>query len=132
MMDSYCFSWMLQWKSPNLPFEVKGVHIFQTFWKPDFCTPFLFLELETSNIGYLLIFWFPVTVQSFINIGQHWYKTFYKGPPLEFLVDYKIKKHPFRIRLFPNKIPFVIYISIATYYTSFFPSCHHHLIPNLR
>ena len=56
--------------------------IFQTFWKPDCCPDFLFLELETSNFGYLLIFWFSLTVQSFSKIGQHWYKTFYKGPPL--------------------------------------------------
>ena len=47
--------------------------IFQTFWKPDCCPNFLFFELETSNFSYLLIFWFPLTVQSFINIGQHWY-----------------------------------------------------------
>ena len=30
--------------------------IFQTFWKHDCCPDFLFLELETSNYGYLLIF----------------------------------------------------------------------------
>ena len=30
--------------------------IFQTFWKPDCCPDFLFLELETSNFGYLPIF----------------------------------------------------------------------------
>ena len=34
---------------------------------------FLFFELETSNCGYLLSFWFPLTVQSFSKIGQHWY-----------------------------------------------------------
>ena len=39
--------------------------IFQTFWKPNSCTDSLFLKLETSNIGYLLIFWFPFAVQSF-------------------------------------------------------------------
>ena len=30
--------------------------IFQTFWKPDFGARFLFIELDTSNFGYLLIF----------------------------------------------------------------------------
>ena len=30
--------------------------IFQTFWKTDSCPDFLFLELETSNFGYLHIF----------------------------------------------------------------------------
>ena len=30
--------------------------IFQTFWKPDCCTKSLFLDLETLNFGYLLIF----------------------------------------------------------------------------
>ena len=47
--------------------------IFQTFWKDEGCAKFLFFELETSNFGYLLIFWFPFTVQSFRKIGQHWY-----------------------------------------------------------
>ena len=47
-------------------------NIFQTFWKHESCTDFLFLELDTSNFGYLLIF-FPLTVQSFSKIGQHWY-----------------------------------------------------------
>ena len=37
------------------------------------CAKFLFFELETSNFGYLLIFKFPLTVQSFSKIGQHWY-----------------------------------------------------------
>ena len=32
--------------------------IFQTFWKPDFGARFLFIELDTSNFGYLLIFYF--------------------------------------------------------------------------
>ena len=32
--------------------------IFQTFWKPDFGARFLFIELHTSNFGYLLIFLF--------------------------------------------------------------------------
>ena len=30
--------------------------IFQTFWRTDSCSDFLFLELETSNFNYLLIF----------------------------------------------------------------------------
>ena len=30
--------------------------IFQTFWKPDFGARYLFIELDTSNFGYLLIF----------------------------------------------------------------------------
>ena len=30
--------------------------IFQTLWKQDCCARFLFIELETSNFGYLLIF----------------------------------------------------------------------------
>ena len=30
--------------------------IFQTFWNPDFGARFLFIELDTSNFGYLLIF----------------------------------------------------------------------------
>ena len=45
--------------------------IFQTFWKTDSCTDFLLLELETSNFGYMFIFLFPLTVQSFSKIGQH-------------------------------------------------------------
>ena len=57
--------------------------IFQTFWKVHCCPDFLFLKLETSNFGYLFIFWFPLTVQSFNRIGQHWFKTFYKGPPFD-------------------------------------------------
>ena len=38
--------------------------IFQTFWKDEDCANFLFFELECL---------FPLTVQSFSNIGQHWY-----------------------------------------------------------
>ena len=57
--------------------------IFQIFWKTDSCPTFLFFQLETSNFGYLLIFLFPLTVKSFINIGQHWCNIFYKGPPFD-------------------------------------------------
>ena len=57
--------------------EVKKTYcvwsIFQTFWKDEGCAKFLFFELETSNFGYLLFFWFPLTAQSFSKIGQHWY-----------------------------------------------------------
>ena len=47
--------------------------IFQTFWKVHCCPDFLFFEIETSNFGYLLIFLFCLTVQSFRKIGQHLY-----------------------------------------------------------
>ena len=66
--------------------------IFQTFWKPDFGARFLCIALDASNFGYLLIFLFCWTVQSLRKIGQHLYYTFYKGPPFEFLVNYKNKK----------------------------------------
>ena len=66
------------WK--NLPLKRS---IFQTFWKPDCCPNFLFFKLETSNFSYLLIFWFPLTVQSFRKIRQHWCNIFYKGPPFD-------------------------------------------------
>ena len=33
--------------------------IFQTFWKQNSCPDFLFFELETSDFGYLLLFYFP-------------------------------------------------------------------------
>ena len=55
----------------------------QTFWKNDCCAKFLFLELETSNFSYLLIFWFSFTVQSFRKIGQRWCNIFSKGPPFD-------------------------------------------------
>ena len=45
--------------------------IFQTFRKLHCVTKSLFFELETSNFGYLLIFLFTLTVQSFSKIGQH-------------------------------------------------------------
>ena len=57
----------------NMGEMVKGVSIFQTFWKIDSCPDFLFLELKTSNFGYLIIFLFPLNVQTFSKIGQHWY-----------------------------------------------------------
>ena len=44
--------------------------IFQTFWRPYSCTDSLFLKLEISNIGYLPIFWFHISLS---KIGQHWY-----------------------------------------------------------
>ena len=45
---------------------------------------FFFFELETLNFGYLLIFEFCLTVQSFRKIEQHWYYTFLRVPPLNF------------------------------------------------
>ena len=53
--------------------------IFQTFWKPDCCTKSLFLELETSNFGYLLIFLFLLAVQS----GRLQNQKTSKGSPLK-------------------------------------------------
>ena len=67
--------------------------IFQIFWRLHCCAKFLSFELETSNFGYLIIFWFSLTMQSFRKIGQHLYQTFYNGPPFEFLVNHKNKKH---------------------------------------
>ena len=64
-------------------FDKSERSIFQTFWKPDCCPDFLFLELETSNFGYLLIFWFTVTVQSFRKIGHYWCNIFHKGSPFD-------------------------------------------------
>jgi hypothetical protein len=55
-------------------FEVKVTFkraIFQTFWKTYSCTKSMFFELDTSNCGYLLIFLFSLSVQSFSKIGQH-------------------------------------------------------------
>ena len=53
--------------------------IFQIFLKTYCCTKSLFFELETSNFGYLLIFWFPLKVrQSQKQIGHihnGWYST---------------------------------------------------------
>ena len=73
--------------------------IFQTFWKLHCCTKSVFFELETSNFGYLLIFWFPLTVQSFSKIEQ-------QMPILECLVNCKIKKHqrgdPYEISMLYN------------------------------
>ena len=57
--------------------------IFQTFWRLHCCPDFLFIELDTSNFGYLLIFWFCWTEQSLRKIGQHLYYTFYNGQPLD-------------------------------------------------
>ena len=65
--------------------------IFQTFWKVHCCPDFSFLELETSNLGYLNIFLFSLNVQSFSKIGQHWYLTFYNGPPMNFWQITKLK-----------------------------------------
>ena len=67
--------------------------IFQIFWRLHCCAKFLSFELETSNFGYLLIFSLCWTVPSLRKIGQHLYYTFYKGPPFEFWVNYKNKKH---------------------------------------
>ena len=53
--------------------------IFQIFLKTYCCTKSLFFELETSNFGYLLVFWFPLKVrQSQKQIGHiqnGWYST---------------------------------------------------------
>ena len=67
--------------------------IFQIFWRLHRCAKFLSFELETSNFGYMLIFWFSLTMKSFRKVGKHLYSTFYYGPPLEYLVNYKNKKH---------------------------------------
>ena len=44
---------------PNL-LETTLLHQISVFWVRDF------------KLGYLLIFWFPLTVQSFSKIGRHW------------------------------------------------------------
>ena len=67
-----CHRWFIFPLPKRIRLHVKKV-IFQAFWKLHCCTKSLFFELETSNCGYLLIFWFPLTVQSFSKIGQHWY-----------------------------------------------------------
>ena len=59
--------------NPNKFYHANKRSIFQTFCKPTSCTKFLFIELETSNFGCLLIFWFSLTVQSFREIGQFLY-----------------------------------------------------------
>ena len=51
------------------------------FRKVHCCAKSLFFELETSNLGSLLIFKFYLTAQSFRKIGQHLYETFHNGPP---------------------------------------------------
>jgi hypothetical protein len=45
--------------------------IFHIFWRLHCCAKFLSFELETSNFGYLLIFWFSLTMQSFRKVRQH-------------------------------------------------------------
>ena len=57
--------------------------IFQIFWRLHCCVKFLSFELKTSNFGYLLIYLFSLTMQSFRKIGQQLYQTFYNGPPLD-------------------------------------------------
>ena len=47
--------------------------IFQIFWKVHCCTKFLFIELDTSNFGYMFIFQFCWTVESLSKIGESWY-----------------------------------------------------------
>ena len=72
------------WKFTKIRhFDYLQRSIFQTFWKPDFGARFLFIELDTSNFGYLLIFWFCWTVQSLRKTGQYLHYTFYKGPPFD-------------------------------------------------
>ena len=56
--------------------------IFQTFLKLHCFTKSLFFELETSNCGYLLIFWFPFTVQSFSRIGKALIGWWLKSPAI--------------------------------------------------
>ena len=50
---------------------ISNIETFQTFRKDEGCAKFLFFELETLNFGYLVIFIFPLTVQSFSKIEQH-------------------------------------------------------------
>ena len=83
--------WKKKWLVRFMKYHIER-SIFQTFWKLHCCAKSLFFELETSNCGYLFIFWIPLTVQSFSKFGQHSCKTFCKGPPFEFLVDFKTKK----------------------------------------
>ena len=59
--------------------------IFQTLWKNYSCPDFLFLKLETSNFGYSLIIWFPLTVQSFsVRLDNIDLRHFIRVPPLMF------------------------------------------------
>ena len=57
--------------------------IFQIFWRLHCCAKFLSFELETSNFGYLIIFWFSLTMQSFRNIWQHLYQDILQWSPFD-------------------------------------------------
>ena len=91
--------------------------IFLTFWKLHCVTKSLFFELETSNFGCLLILSFRWAVLIFSKIWQHWYYTFYKGPPFEFVVDYKIKKDQ-------SGDPYLISSLFICYFTIYCLSLH--------
>ena len=60
--------------------KVPKNQIWDHFWKMIVAQNLCNFELETSKFGYLLIFLFPLPVQSFSKIGQQ----FVRVPPLNF------------------------------------------------
>ena len=76
----FFFQWLYKEYFPNLPENLIWGQI-------------LFIELSRYFKFWLLAFFsFCWTLLSLRKIGQHLYYTFYKGPPFEFLVNYKNKK----------------------------------------
>ena len=58
--------------------------IFQTFWKPDCVTRYLFFEFETSNFGYMLIFKFAELCKVSGRLDNIDIRHFIRVPPLNF------------------------------------------------
>ena len=67
--------------------------IFQTFRKTDFWARFLLIELNTSNFGYLLIFFILLNCAKFEEDRTTFILHILQGSPFEFWVNYKNKKH---------------------------------------
>ena len=66
--------------------------IFQTFRKTDFWARFLLIELNTSNFGYLLIFFILLNCAKFEEDWTTFILHILQGSPFEFWVNYKSKK----------------------------------------
>ena len=69
--------------------------IFQTFWKPDFGARFLFIELDTSNFGSLLVFYFAELCKVWERLDNIYVTHFTRVPPFNVFLFFELETSNF-------------------------------------
>ena len=77
---TYFDYWVSSFDTEDLePFWQYLPNLLETWLLPRFFVS----KVRDFKFWLLAYFLFPLTVRSFSKIWQHWYKTFYKGPPFD-------------------------------------------------